>query len=172
MACVAPVRVAWHPALPSSPPNLIYWGRKVGWRTGISPTRSGPEGSSRNEFRPGRSVRPSTLVAGLFADGPCSDPVTSELGRRSAPMAVQNEPSGYRVLARKYRPSSFDGLIGQEALVRTLSNAIQTGRIAHAFLLTGVRGIGKTNPARTIPRPPNSNGPASAGGPTPRSDHT
>src|SRR3546814_10908189 len=82
MACVAPVGVAWHPALPSSPPNLIYWGRKVGWRTGISPTRSGPEGSSRNEFRPGRSVRPSTLVAGLFADGPCSDPVTSELGRQ------------------------------------------------------------------------------------------
>ncbi|MCA8930690.1 MAG: DNA polymerase III subunit gamma/tau, partial [Alphaproteobacteria bacterium] len=48
----------------------------------------------------------------------------------------------YRVLARKYRPTGFDGLIGQEALVRTLSNAIASGRLAHAFVLTGVRGIG------------------------------
>lgn len=58
----------------------------------------------------------------------------------------------YRVLARKYRPTNFDDLIGQEALVRTLSNAIRTGRIAHAFLLTGIRGIGKTTTARIIAR--------------------
>src|SRR3546814_4236489 len=81
-------------------------------------------------------------------------------------MAVQNEPSGYRVLARKYRPSSFDGLIGQEALVRTLSNAIQTGRIAHAFMLTGVRGIGKTTPARIIAPALHCTGPVGTGGPT------
>ncbi len=58
----------------------------------------------------------------------------------------------YRVLARKYRPSDFTGLIGQEALVRTLSNAFDTGRIAHAFMLTGVRGVGKTTTARIIAR--------------------
>ncbi len=56
----------------------------------------------------------------------------------------------YRVLARKYRPSTFADLIGQEALVRTLSNAINTGRLAHAFLLTGIRGVGKTTTARII----------------------
>src|SRR4051812_14764274 len=58
----------------------------------------------------------------------------------------------YRVLARKYRPANFDDLIGQETLVRTLSNAIRNGRIAHAFLLTGIRGVGKTTTARIIAR--------------------
>ncbi|HUO02210.1 MAG TPA: DNA polymerase III subunit gamma/tau [Rhizomicrobium sp.] len=65
----------------------------------------------------------------------------------------------YRVLARKYRPSDFTGLIGQEALVRTLSNAFATGRIAHAFMLTGVRGVGKTTTARIIARALNCIGP-------------
>ncbi len=60
--------------------------------------------------------------------------------------------SEYRVLARKYRPQTFDDLVGQEVLVRTLSNAIKMGRIAHAFLLTGIRGIGKTTTARIIAR--------------------
>src|SRR3981189_1467177 len=54
----------------------------------------------------------------------------------------------YRVLARKYRPSSFDDLIGQEAMVRTVSNAFETGRIPQAWILTGVRRAGKTTPAR------------------------
>ncbi|MCH2038142.1 MAG: DNA polymerase III subunit gamma/tau, partial [Rickettsiales bacterium] len=58
----------------------------------------------------------------------------------------------YKVLARKYRPALFADLIGQEALVRTLSNAIRTNRIAHAFLLTGIRGVGKTTTARIIAR--------------------
>ena len=62
-------------------------------------------------------------------------------------------PAGdYRVLARKYRPSSFAGLIGQQAMVRTLTNAIGSGRLAHAFILTGVRGVGKTTAARIIAR--------------------
>ena len=65
----------------------------------------------------------------------------------------------YKVLARKYRPSDFTGLIGQEALVRTLSNAFATGRIAHAFMLTGVRGVGKTTTARIIARALNCVGP-------------
>ena len=60
------------------------------------------------------------------------------------------EQNEFRVLARKYRPQTFDDLVGQEALVRTLTNAITNNRIAHAYLLTGVRGIGKTTTARLI----------------------
>ena len=56
----------------------------------------------------------------------------------------------YRVLARKYRPNDFDTLIGQDGLVRTLSNALKFGRIAQSFMLTGVRGVGKTTTARII----------------------
>ncbi|GGD05593.1 DNA polymerase III subunit gamma/tau [Aureimonas glaciei] len=63
-------------------------------------------------------------------------------------------PAGeaYRVLARKYRPASFDDLIGQEPMVRTLTNAFETGRIAQAWMLTGVRGVGKTTTARILAR--------------------
>ncbi len=68
--------------------------------------------------------------------------------------------AGYRVLARKYRPKDFSDLIGQEALVRTLTNAFATGRIAQGYMLTGVRGIGKTTTARLIARALNyPNGP-------------
>ena len=59
---------------------------------------------------------------------------------------------GYRVLARKYRPASFDDLIGQDAMVRTVSNAFETGRIPQAWILTGVRGVGKTTTARILAR--------------------
>ncbi|MBX6366391.1 MAG: DNA polymerase III subunit gamma/tau [Rhodospirillales bacterium] len=72
----------------------------------------------------------------------------------------------YRVLARKYRPTTFAELIGQEAMVRTLTNAIVSGRIAHAFILTGVRGVGKTTTARIIARALNCIGPDGSGGPT------
>ncbi len=65
----------------------------------------------------------------------------------------------YRVLARKYRPTTFRDMIGQEALVRTLTNAITGGRLAHAFVLTGVRGVGKTTTARIIARALNYVGP-------------
>src|SRR3979411_2012996 len=58
----------------------------------------------------------------------------------------------YRVLARKYRPSRFEDLIGQDAGVRTLSNAFETGRIPQAWILTGVRGVGKTTTARILAR--------------------
>jgi len=74
-------------------------------------------------------------------------------------MAKSDPAQPYRVLARKYRPTDFTGLIGQEALVRTLSNAFATGRIAHAFMLTGVRGVGKTTTARIIARALNCIGP-------------
>ena len=74
--------------------------------------------------------------------------------------------SPYRVLARKYRPQTFDELIGQDAMVKTLANAIGRGRIAHAFLLTGVRGVGKTSTARLIAKALNCIGPDGQGGPT------
>ncbi|OQW56538.1 MAG: DNA polymerase III subunit gamma/tau [Proteobacteria bacterium SG_bin9] len=61
-------------------------------------------------------------------------------------------PKTYRVLARKYRPSGFDDLIGQEAMVRTVSNAFETGRIPQAWILTGIRGVGKTTTARILAR--------------------
>ena len=70
-------------------------------------------------------------------------------------LALGGEPAGnssYRVLARKYRPASFDDLIGQDAMVRTVSNAFETGRIPQAWILTGVRGVGKTTTARILAR--------------------
>ena len=63
-----------------------------------------------------------------------------------------SEKSEYRVLARKYRPQRFADLIGQEPMVRTLSNAFASGRIAQAYMLTGVRGVGKTTTARILAR--------------------
>jgi DNA polymerase III subunit gamma/tau len=72
----------------------------------------------------------------------------------------------YRVLARKYRPQRFSELIGQDAMVQTLGNAIRRDRLAHAFLLTGVRGVGKTSTARLIAKALNCIGPDGKGGPT------
>jgi DNA polymerase-3 subunit gamma/tau len=72
----------------------------------------------------------------------------------------------YRVLARKYRPGSFDALLGQEAMVQTLGNAIARNRLAQAWLLTGVRGVGKTSTARIIAKALNCVGPDGSGGPT------
>ena len=81
------------------------------------------------------------------------------------PQKPAGEPH-YRVLARKYRPQTFAELIGQDAMVRTLGNAIERGRIAHAFLLTGVRGVGKTSTARLVAKALNCIGPDGQGGPT------
>jgi DNA polymerase-3 subunit gamma/tau len=79
---------------------------------------------------------------------------------------LSHAKAAYRVLARKYRPQNFDQLIGQDALVRTLTNAIQSGRVAHAFMLTGVRGVGKTTTARIIAKALNYKGPDGTSGPT------
>ncbi len=76
-------------------------------------------------------------------------------------------PVAYRVLARKYRPRNFSELIGQDVVVRTLTNAIRTNRLAQAWMLTGVRGVGKTTTARIIARALNCLGPDGQGGATP-----
>jgi DNA polymerase-3 subunit gamma/tau len=76
-----------------------------------------------------------------------ADPNAPGLG-----LATGDRAPHYRVLARKYRPASFDDLIGQEAMVRTISNAFETGRIPQAWILTGVRGVGKTTTARILAR--------------------
>ncbi len=78
----------------------------------------------------------------------------SEADMAGRPESLAAEPAapGYRVLARKYRPATFDDLIGQEAMVRTISNAFETGRIPQAWILTGVRGVGKTTTARILAR--------------------
>ena len=81
-------------------------------------------------------------------------------------MSLFPEEAPYRVLARKYRPAAFDALIGQDAVVTTLANAIARNRLAQAWLLTGVRGVGKTSTARIIAKALNCIGPDGQGGPT------
>lgn len=80
-------------------------------------------------------------------------------------MSETSEKS-YQVLARKYRPETFADLVGQEAMVRTLKNAFAADRIAHAFIMTGIRGTGKTTTARIIAKGLNCVGPDGTGGPT------
>ncbi|MBX6321707.1 MAG: DNA polymerase III subunit gamma/tau, partial [Rhodospirillaceae bacterium] len=104
---------------------------------------------------------------------PPADHLTDDSPRDGGP-ALPLGPAGaatagtpYRVLARKYRPVRLDDLVGQEAMVRTLLNAFASGRVAHAFILTGVRGVGKTTTARIIARGLNCTGADGSGGPTP-----
>ena len=124
------------------------------------------------------SERPDDDVAGPEVDPGAGSPTVDDpnqasflggaAGATGAAPAAEPAAGGadYRVFARKYRPMTFDQLIGQDAMVRTLTNAFATGRVAHAFILTGVRGIGKTTTARIIAKGLNCNGPDGAGGPT------
>jgi DNA polymerase-3 subunit gamma/tau len=114
-------------------------------------------------------------MSGLFQDDPPLDapplPEGPGLFGDAAPLpppapAAASSATPYRVLARKYRPTTFDDLIGQDVMVRTLRNAFALGRVAHAFMLTGVRGVGKTTTARIIARALNCVGPDGTGGPT------
>jgi DNA polymerase-3 subunit gamma/tau len=91
-----------------------------------------------------------TLTVDIFGE-PDPEPQAPVPPPAAPPPQLADQPA-YTVLARKYRPRTFDDLIGQEAMVRTLTNAFATGRIAHAFMLTGVRGVGKTTTARLLAR--------------------
>ena len=93
--------------------------------------------------------------------GPETPPDTNTASTRKGSNSV-----AYQVLARKYRPKTFSELIGQGVLVRTLTNAFKLNRLAHGFILTGVRGTGKTTTARIIARSLNCVGPDGHGGPT------
>lgn len=81
-------------------------------------------------------------------------------------MAQENKDNQYVVLARKYRPQNFDDLVGQNALVQTLTNAIKNNRLHHAYILTGIRGVGKTTTARIIAKALNCTGKDALNGPT------
>ena len=105
-------------------------------------------------------------MAGLFEDE-AAEPASSGPSLFGEASDAAPGAAAYRVLARKFRPKTFDDLIGQDALVRTLRNAFAMNRIAHAFMLTGVRGVGKTTTARILARALNCTGPDGQGGPTP-----
>src|SRR3954463_12748523 len=80
------------------------------------------------------------------------DPNTGDMFGAAPTMSGEGDSAAYTVIARKYRPKTFDDLYGQEAMVRTLRNAFASGRIAHALMLNGVRGVGKTTTARLLAR--------------------
>jgi len=125
---------------------------------------------------PAPKSAPSPASAlGPAETAPAAEPVASKATKSqpaapAAPAAAASAASvsaqPYRVLARKYRPQTFAELIGQEAMVQTLANAIKRDRLAHAFLMTGVRGVGKTSTARLIAKALNCIGPDGQGGPT------
>ena len=87
-------------------------------------------------------------------------------GKVSEIMVEEAQDNQYVILARKYRPQTFDDLLGQDALVQTLTNAIKNNRLHHAYILTGIRGVGKTSTARIIAKALNCTGPDGKGGPT------
>ncbi len=99
-----------------------------------------------SEAAPPAVAEPAAAATGL------APPKKKAAVADAAVEAHVDDGAAYTVLARKYRPHTFEDLIGQEAMVRTLTNAFSTGRIAHAFMLTGVRGVGKTTTARLLAR--------------------
>jgi DNA polymerase-3 subunit gamma/tau len=128
-----------------------------------------PEGDSAEPVKPTAAELEAAGQSAMFgapapaaAATPAATPAPEAPQDTSGPVPAQP----YRVLARKYRPRTFSELIGQEPMVRTLANAIARDRLAHAFLMTGVRGVGKTSTARLIAKALNCIGPDGNGGPT------
>src|SRR5579871_3219621 len=134
-------------------PFYIFSRESGGGRTARQPGQVRKEAAVTN---PARVVCQPPAYSNRFST-PMNETQEPSLSLGDGPSLSANET--YRVLARKYRPQDFTGLIGQAALVQTLSNAFATGRIAHAFMLTGVRGVGKTTTARIIARALNCIGP-------------
>ncbi|WP_179959548.1 DNA polymerase III subunit gamma/tau [Pannonibacter tanglangensis] len=127
---------------------------------------SGIDGDSPDgTTEPGADEIRDDLTLSMFGDAP----EASAPEARPAAVSEAGQKSGaYRVLARKYRPQTFDDLVGQEPMVQTLENAFATGRIAQAWMLTGVRGVGKTTTARILARGLNYEIPGEADRPTVR----
>ncbi len=147
------------------------------WET--PPQGGGPDDGAREgeaaETTPNASELEAAGQSALFGDPeptPAASATAAEESKAAAPamqLTAGDVPAAaqpYRVLARKYRPQTFSALIGQDAMVRTLANAIKRDRLAHAFLMTGVRGVGKTSTARLIAKALNCIGPDGQGGPT------
>lgn len=141
--------------------------KRLAWRAMTDSDPDLPE--TENENAPSAAELEAAGQNSMFGgpevgegDAPPAPPVAQQA---PAP-AVDNTSQPYRVLARKYRPQTFSQLIGQEPMVRTLANGIERDRLAHAFLMTGVRGVGKTSTARLIAKALNCVGPDGTGGPT------
>ncbi|VWX51367.1 DNA polymerase III subunit gamma/tau [Novosphingobium sp. 9U] len=132
------------------------------WDTG-SGQPDGDAGPSAAELE---AAGQSSLFGGPAPAAAPSRVAESPTSVDPTPPATSAPAQPYRVLARKYRPQTFAELIGQEAMVRTLANAIKRDRLAHAFLMTGVRGVGKTSTARLIAKALNCIGTDGKGGPT------
>ena len=149
--------------------NPVRSGRKQPQRVSARVVRPASHRLSTTQQGAAAAAKSPPRMSGLFQD---DTPRSKRRRRRRAPGLFGDSrrsrlhAAPYRVLARKYRPTSFNDLIGQEAMVRILRNAFATGRVAHAFMLTGVRGVGKTTTARIIARALNCTGPDGTGGPT------
>ena len=145
---------------PARPPTLPGMGDS-GDMFGGQP----PEGDSAEPVQPTAAELEAAGQSAMFGDPspPSASPPAPEPPQDKSELAPAQP---YRVLARKYRPRTFSELIGQEPMVRTLANAIARERLAHAFLMTGVRGVGKTSTARLIAKALNCIGPDGNGGPT------
>lgn len=115
---------------------------------------------------PDPAPAPAPVEKAVDTPAPALAPAPAPAPAPAAKPAAGAPAQPYRVLARKYRPQTFSELIGQEPMVRTLANAIARDRLAHAFLMTGVRGVGKTSTARLIAKALNCVGPDGNGGPT------
>ncbi|MBV7264580.1 DNA polymerase III subunit gamma/tau [Erythrobacter ani] len=134
------------------------------------------DGEPQDEQQPTAAELEAAGQNSMFGDAqtPAEEPVepdavTVPVGPSSPPAVAapaREDAQPYRVLARKYRSQTFSELIGQEPMVRTLANAIERDRLAHAFLMTGIRGVGKTSTARLIAKALNCVGPDGNGGPT------
>ena len=124
-----------------------------------------PELDEKEDAAPSAAELEAAGQSALFGAPADAAPSSAPEPSKPAPSAPATAQP-YRVLARKYRPQTFSQLIGQDPMVQTLANAIARERLAHAFLMTGVRGVGKTSTARLIAKALNCVGPDGQGGPT------